>query len=60
MEIGSATELARQIDQRGLLTPNGNRIDIGTDAISVRMRIDGLAALARELLQSPEEKDAAA
>ena len=36
------------------------RVDIGTDAISVRMRIDGLAALARELLQSPEEKDAAA
>ena len=27
VEIGSATELARQIDQRGLLTPNGNRID---------------------------------
>ena len=27
VEIGSATELARQIDQRGLLTPNGNRMD---------------------------------
>jgi DNA invertase Pin-like site-specific DNA recombinase len=36
------------------------RVDIGTDAISVRMRIDGLAELAQELLQSPEEKDAAA
>lgn len=36
------------------------RVDIGTDAISVRMRIDGLAELAQELLQSPEDKDAAA
>ena len=27
VEIGSATELARQIDQRGLLTSNGNRMD---------------------------------
>jgi site-specific DNA recombinase len=36
------------------------RVDIGTDAINVRMRIDGLAELAQELLQSPEEKDAAA
>lgn len=36
------------------------RVDIGTDAISVRMRIDGLAELAQELLQSPENKDAAA
>ena len=27
VEIGSATELARQIDQRGLLTANGDRID---------------------------------
>ena len=27
VEIGSATELARQLTQRGLLTPNGNRID---------------------------------
>lgn len=36
------------------------RVDIGTDAISVRMCIDGLAELAQELLQSPEEKDAAA
>jgi len=27
VEIGSATELARQMDQRGLLTPNGNRMD---------------------------------
>lgn len=36
------------------------RVDIGTDAISVRMRIDGLAELAQELLQSPVDKDAAA
>jgi DNA invertase Pin-like site-specific DNA recombinase len=36
------------------------RVDIGPDAISVRMRIDGLAELAQELLQSPEDKDAAA
>jgi DNA invertase Pin-like site-specific DNA recombinase len=36
------------------------RVDIGTDAISVRMRIDGLAELAQELLQSPADKDAAA
>ncbi len=36
------------------------RVDIGTDAISVRMRIDGLTELAQELLQSPEDKDAAA
>lgn len=31
-----------------------------TNAISVRMRIYGFAELAQELLQSPEEKDAAA
>jgi DNA invertase Pin-like site-specific DNA recombinase len=36
------------------------RVDIGIDAVSVRMRIDGLAELAQELLQSPEDKDAAA
>ena len=36
------------------------RVDIGTDAISVRMRIDGLAELAQELMQSAEDKDAAA
>jgi DNA invertase Pin-like site-specific DNA recombinase len=36
------------------------RVDIGTDAINVRMRIDGLAELAQELLFSPEDKDAAA
>ena len=36
------------------------RVDIGIDAVSVRMRIEGLAELAQELLQSPEEKDAAA
>ncbi|WP_093320113.1 recombinase family protein [Shimia haliotis] len=35
-------------------------VDIGTNAISVRMRIDGLAELAQELLQSPADKDAAA
>lgn len=38
----------------------GKRVDIGTDAISVRMRIDGLAELAQELMQSAEDKDAAA
>ena len=27
IEIGSATELARQLTQRGLVTPNGNRMD---------------------------------
>ena len=27
VEIGSATELAHQLDQRGLLTPNGNQMD---------------------------------
>ena len=27
IEIGSATELARQLTQRGLMTPNGNRMD---------------------------------
>ena len=36
------------------------RADIGSDAISVRMRIDGLAELAQELLLRPEDKDAAA
>ena len=36
------------------------RVDIGTDAINVRMRIDGLAELAHELTVSPEGKDAAA
>jgi hypothetical protein len=36
------------------------RVDIGTDAINVRMRVDGLAELAQELLFSPEDKDAAA
>ncbi len=36
------------------------RVDIGTDAINVRMRIDGLAELAHELMVSPEDKDAAA
>jgi site-specific DNA recombinase len=36
------------------------RVDIGTDAINVRMRIDGLTELAQELLFSPEDKDAAA
>ena len=35
-------------------------VDIGTDAINVRMRIDGLTVLAQELLFSPEDKDAAA
>lgn len=36
------------------------RVDIGTDAINVRMRIDGLAELAQELQHNPEDKDAAA
>jgi DNA invertase Pin-like site-specific DNA recombinase len=27
LEIGSATELAREVDQRGIRTPKGNRID---------------------------------
>ncbi len=36
------------------------RVDIGTDAINVRMRVDGLAELAQELLFSPEDQDGAA
>ena len=36
------------------------RVDIGTNAINVRLRIDGLTALAHELTVSPEGKDAAA
>ena len=27
LEIGSATELAREVDARGICTPRGNRID---------------------------------
>lgn len=47
-------------EQTRIIALTVKRVDIGTDAISVRMRIDGLAELAQELLQSPEEKDAAA
>lgn len=36
------------------------RVDIGTDAINVRTRIDSLAELAQELMVSPEDTDAAA
>lgn len=46
-------------EQTRIIALNVKRIDNGTDAISVRMRIDGLAGLAQELLQSPEDKDAA-
>ncbi|MBL3559447.1 recombinase family protein [Rhodovulum sulfidophilum] len=47
-------------EQTRIIALTVKRVDIGTDAISVRMRIDGLAELAQELLQSPEDKDAAA
>ncbi|MDA0963254.1 MAG: recombinase family protein, partial [Proteobacteria bacterium] len=36
------------------------RVDIGTNDIHVRLRIDGLAELAHELMVSPENKDVAA
>ena len=36
------------------------RVEIGIDALNVRMRIDGLAELAQELLDSTKEEDAAA
>ena len=47
-------------EQTRIIALTVKRVDIGTDAISVRMRIDGLTELAQELLQSPEDKDAAA
>jgi site-specific DNA recombinase len=47
-------------EQARIIALTVKRVDIGTDAISVRMRIDGLAELAQELLQSPDDKDAAA
>lgn len=47
-------------EQTRIIALTVQRVDIGTDAISVRIRIDGLAELAKELLQSPEDKDAAA
>jgi hypothetical protein len=36
------------------------RVEIGTDAIHVRMRIDGLAELAQELLNNSNKEEAAA
>jgi len=47
-------------EQTRIIALTVKRVDIGTDAISVRMRIDGLAELAQELQLSPEDKDAAA
>ena len=47
-------------EQTRIIALTVKRVDIGTDAISVRMRIDGLAELAQELLQSPENKEVAA
>lgn len=47
-------------EQTRIIALSVKRVDIGTDAISVRMRIDGLAELAQELMQSAEDKDAAA
>lgn len=47
-------------EQARIIALTDERVDIGADAISVRMRIDGLTELAQELLFSPEDKDAAA
>lgn len=47
-------------EQARLVAPAVERVDIGTDEINVRLRTDGLAELAQELLPSPEDKDAAA
>ena len=50
-ECGSMAELRAEIDRidEGLVALLVERVDIGTDGLNVRLRTDGLAALAREM-----------